>query len=1181
MKTTKPFTTILITLIILSCFVSLYKVENASAIGQYGNIVFRQTGLASGTSWTINIRGANYTTTDAQYSKSLVEGVCTYIIYVPAGYTSSSTLTGTMGILAGTTTYVDVVFTADASYSVTFTQNGLASGTNWSVTFNGNNQSSTTDTITFTEINNGNFTYSVTAPLGYVCSSDSSGTITVANDNINCPITFIPNPNWQMYRNSITHTGYTASDGPITNSTLWSKSTVASARSSPAVYNGVVYVGGANVVSALNVSTGSTIWSYCTNGIVASGPCIDSGVVFVGCGDMNVYALNATTGSLVWIYTTSGAVNSSPVVTDGVVYVVASDGYTYALNQTTGSLIWKRSTGYTSYSSAAVANGFVYVFSSSTTRVNAINATTGNISWSFVTSNSPNSSPTINDDILYIGTYGVFYAVNTTTHTQIWNYTIDSEFRSTAAVANGAVYVGASDGNLYAFNATTGILLWTYTAGDFSWSSPVVSGQGIVYIGCPANNIMYALNASSGSCIWQYLADAYFISSPAISNGALFASTGNGKLYAFAPLPSYSLTMKTVGQGNVLPGNTTLITGSTVNLIAVPVAGWSFSNWSGAASGNSNTTIVMDSDKTVTATFVENTYTLTMITVGNGTVNPGNVTTYHYGDTVDIEAINAIDWSFSGWSGDTSGTTNKTITINSNTTIIATFRNSYNVTFQMYIDDVLSASQDIQCDLGKNCTIFIMTLPKNYTFINAIVDGANTTDTIWTFLFINQDHTLQVFLSTTITTLIIQSDNGGTTDPGAGNYTYLYGEEANVTATPSEGYSFSHWLLDGAVNSTSSTIILTMDENHTLTPVFTQNQIPPLPPSQYQITIISSQGDSNGTYTVYAGDSFTASATSPVNVDSSRRWICTGYKIDDGPAITGTNYTFTDINSNHEITFLWQEQYYIQFASNPQDAGYITQNQWMTPGTHPIQAAASANYTFTSWTTTGSATVSSANSASTTLTITGPAVITANFENTNTLIAIKTTNNQTYPVILTGNITAQQMTNMTITPHPENSTTNVTFTVTGPAGQAGSSTIALPKNAIPYGSKPLVYIDGVLAENQTCTEDNDYYYIFYTTHFSTHTISILFTTSQDSNPTPTPTATPTPTPASTPQPTSTTNPTATAAPSPTATRATTQIPAETDPAQSGAPAAIAIAIALIVLILAAAVYRKKQKNQTP
>jgi uncharacterized repeat protein (TIGR02543 family) len=68
----------------------------------------------------------------------------------------------------------------------------------------------------------------------------------------------------------------------------------------------------------------------------------------------------------------------------------------------------------------------------------------------------------------------------------------------------------------------------------------------------------------------------------------------------------YSLTMITLGSGEVTPGNQTYLSGTNVNINAINAAGWSFTGWSGDASGNANTTILMDSDKTVTATFTQN-----------------------------------------------------------------------------------------------------------------------------------------------------------------------------------------------------------------------------------------------------------------------------------------------------------------------------------------------------------------------------------------------------------------------------------------------------------------------------------------------------------------------------------------------------------------------------------------------
>src|SRR5581483_7644369 len=62
-------------------------------------------------------------------------------------------------------------------------------------------------------------------------------------------------------------------------------------------------------------------WSYQTGSDVYSSPAVANGMLFIGSDDYNLYALNAATGTLVWKYTTGSTVRSSPSVANGVVYV--------------------------------------------------------------------------------------------------------------------------------------------------------------------------------------------------------------------------------------------------------------------------------------------------------------------------------------------------------------------------------------------------------------------------------------------------------------------------------------------------------------------------------------------------------------------------------------------------------------------------------------------------------------------------------------------------------------------------------------------------------------------------------------------------------------------------------------------------------------------------------------------
>jgi outer membrane protein assembly factor BamB len=150
---------------------------------------------------------------------------------------------------------------------------------------------------------------------------------------------------WAQFHKQASHDGYNSTEnvlGPDNVGSLrarWKYRTGFFVHSSPAVANGVVYVGSFdNNVYALNASTGTLLWRYRTGFYVYSSPAVANGVVYVGSTDNNIYALNAGTGALLWKYTT-GAVQSSPAVANGVVYVASEDYNVYALNASTGALL--------------------------------------------------------------------------------------------------------------------------------------------------------------------------------------------------------------------------------------------------------------------------------------------------------------------------------------------------------------------------------------------------------------------------------------------------------------------------------------------------------------------------------------------------------------------------------------------------------------------------------------------------------------------------------------------------------------------------------------------------------------------------------------------------------------------------------------------------------------------------
>src|SRR5687768_2838963 len=77
-------------------------------------------------------------------------------------------------------------------------------------------------------------------------------------------------------------------------------------------------------------------WEFATGSAIRSSPAVVDGVAYVGSKDGHVYAVDVATGAERWRHATGGPVVASPAVADGVVLVGSFDGFFYALDAGTG-----------------------------------------------------------------------------------------------------------------------------------------------------------------------------------------------------------------------------------------------------------------------------------------------------------------------------------------------------------------------------------------------------------------------------------------------------------------------------------------------------------------------------------------------------------------------------------------------------------------------------------------------------------------------------------------------------------------------------------------------------------------------------------------------------------------------------------------------------------------------------
>ena len=148
-------------------------------------------------------------------------------------------------------------------------------------------------------------------------------------------------------------------------------------------------------------------------------------------------------------------------------------------------------------------------------------------------------------------------------------------------------------------------------------------------------------------------------------------------------LSGYTLTIQASSGGTTFPrpGTPAFEPGNSVSVCAIPDNDYSFSGWTGdvpAGHDKDNPlTLTMNSDKSLKANFASTIvkYTLTIASSSGGTTNPSPGTySYDSGTSVTITAIPNSGYTFSGWSGDASGTSNPlTITMNGNKSITANF----------------------------------------------------------------------------------------------------------------------------------------------------------------------------------------------------------------------------------------------------------------------------------------------------------------------------------------------------------------------------------------------------------------------------------------------------------------------------------------------------------------------------
>jgi len=186
-----------------------------------------------------------------------------------------------------------------------------------------------------------------------------------------------------------------------------------------------------------------------------------------------------------------------------------------------------------------------------------------------------------------------------------------------------------------------------------------------------------------------------------------------------------------------------------VELTAHAHAGHTFQGWSGSITSSDNpVTVTMDSDKTITAEFLPNIYTITATSSGNGSIVPGGEVSVTHGFSQTFEMEPAADHMIKDVlvDGESVGSAGTYLfsCVDRDHTIHVEFVRAYTITASAGPGGSIVPSGDVLVEKGGSIT-FVITTAGAYRVSDIIVDGISRgAGSSFIFSDVDDNHTIRV-----------------------------------------------------------------------------------------------------------------------------------------------------------------------------------------------------------------------------------------------------------------------------------------------------------------------------------------------------------------------------------------------------------------------------------------------------
>ncbi|MGQ0723096.1 MAG: InlB B-repeat-containing protein [Candidatus Eiseniibacteriota bacterium] len=442
----------------------------------------------------------------------------------------------------------------------------------------------------------------------------------------------------------------------------------------------------------------------------------------------------------------------------------------------------------------------------------------------------------------------------------------------------------------------------------------------------------------------------------------------------------YLLDFQDPPEGTSLPGDGWYGTAVSVQITAVPDAGFGFDHWTGTGNGSFSgtenpATVTMNGPITQIPHFLQSSYLLTMSAGAGGTVTPASGS-HLSGTVVQIQALPDSGFKFVGWvgtgTGSYTGTNNPaTVTMGGPITQTAAFVvDGYQLTMFAGLGGTVTPATGLQ---ATGAMVTIQAIPDpGYAFVNwtgvggGSYSGTSNPATVTMNGPITQTATFIAggFLLTT------SAGPGGTVLPASGPQ--MPWTTVPIQALPDSGYAFLTWtgVGNGSYSGPSNPAIVTMNGPITQTATFAQG---------YTLTMAADPG---GSVTPPAGlHSF--AANTPVVIQALATsgeafigWTGTGpgsYTGIDNPAIALVNGDITQT-----AHFAAQVPVPLTMIAGPGGTVTPASGTYNVGTLLTIRATPNTGWAFSDWVGTGSGSYTGP-SPSASIRIAGPIAQTANF----------------------------------------------------------------------------------------------------------------------------------------------------------------------------------------------------------